>query len=204
MTNPPTGWYKNTDGEFQWWDGQQWGILATNYDNVQAAESKPKRSLGCGGWFAVIAAIAVVIVIIGMATNNSASTSRSSDTSGPPAAQNTNPPEPPAEQQLDESMVEQGWAVVDSGDTYFRFFTEEEMANSSCGHWSCTWVVITSVSGCSSGFYVKADILAGETPVSWTNERSASAKPEESVVVMLEDHQDAGDSFRISEISCVG
>lgn len=176
-------------------------MLENEFSADTAAVPVHKKGIGCGGWLAIIAFIAFILVVILTVTNDrSSTTSQSSSTSDP---QNTVPPEKSAEQSRDDAMTEQGWAVAVSGDTYYRFLTDEERADASCGHWTCTWVVLRSESGCSGGFYVKGDIVSGETPVGWTNEVSASAKPGENVVVQLEDHQGLGDAFRVSEINCL-
>lgn len=102
----------------------------------------------------------------------------------------------------DEFMQEEGYLVFESGETYFRFLTDEEDAQNPCGYYDCIDGVIYSFSGCSGGFYVKADILSNDLPVGWTNEMTASAQSDEHVWVRLEDHRSIGDAFRITEINC--
>lgn len=119
------------------------------------------------------------------------------------SAQSSAPPQKSAAEQFDDAMEADGYTVVDSGENYFRWLNEEEKANSSCGYVACTFGVIYSKNGCSS-FYVKADLISGGTPVGWTNEMTASARPDEAITFELNDHQGIADSYRISEIRCMG
>lgn len=117
--------------------------------------------------------------------------------------QSAAPPQKSAAEQFDDTMEADGYTVVDSGENYFRWLNEEEKANSSCGYVACTFGVIYSKNGCSS-FYVKADLISGGTPVGWTNEMTASARPGEAITFELNDYQGIADSYRISEIRCMG
>lgn len=105
-------------------------------------------------------------------------------------------------QVRDEGMERDGFMVYESGETYLRFLTDQEAAQNPCGRYDCVDVIILSVSGCPGGFYVRADILSNGTPVSWTNEMTASAQAHEQIFVRLEDYRDIGDEIRISEINC--
>lgn len=218
MTNSPPGWYFNSEGEKQWWDGEKWGVLETQFNALYKPEVPArKKGLSVGKFIVLVLAVTAVLALVlaGMSglgnSTPSTKTSPSAEATDQEAAPEPEPTQEPAPQpalsaaeQQDQSMTDQGWATVVSGDTYYRFLTDEEKANSSCGSWTCVWVVVVSMSGCPSGFYVKADILSGETPVSWTNEISASAQPGESVVVQLNDVRGVGNVFRVSELNCMG
>lgn len=106
-------------------------------------------------------------------------------------------------EQYDEHMIEQGFSVVDSGENYIRWYTSEEMAASTCSFSNCLYGVVASRTGCSSGFYVKADILRDETAVGWTNVTTASVQPTESVSFRIDDHEGIGDGFRFAEVNCM-
>lgn len=108
------------------------------------------------------------------------------------------------EDMRDRFFESEGWAVAEHGETYVRFATAEDYAASggSCGYYDCLDVILFSQSGCPTGFYVRADILAGGTPVDWTNGFSPSALAGETVVLRLEDVGGMGDSFRLSEVTC--
>ena len=103
-------------------------------------------------------------------------------------------------QVFDNYMVEQDFEVVESGETYMRWADLDEV---ECGYRACAAIFIYSASGCSSGFYVRADVMSGSLPIGWTNEVTASAQPDEIVVALLEDAH-GGDSFRVTEIRCRG
>lgn len=74
--NPPPGWYKNANGERQWWDGSGWGPVAEKPATSSApADQKPPSAgaKGCGIGCLVIIAIAVIIGIASsIAANNPA------------------------------------------------------------------------------------------------------------------------------------
>ena len=74
----------------------------------------------------------------------------------------------------------EGFTIVESGNHYYRWMTDEEKANSSCGYNACSFAIIHSEKGCSAGFYVKADILSNGAPIDWTNATTASVKPGET------------------------
>lgn len=107
-------------------------------------------------------------------------------------------------EQYDDHMRDQGFGVVDSGENYIRWYTPEEMAESTCSFSNCLYGVVASRTGCSSGFYVKADILRDETAVGWTNVTTASVQPSESVSFRIDDHEGIGDGFRFAEVNCMG
>lgn len=217
MTNQAPGWYQNSSNETQWWDGHSWGVLARDYrpQHAPGVANRQGRKLRTWIWtivgaFAIVGAFTGMIFMMGTSFNTYGSLdtkspqiaeSQPSEDIPPAAVENDVPPE--RLPTLDESMAADGWAVVEPNETYYRFFTEAERAASSCGTFACSWVVIHSVSGCGSGFYVKADIIANSTPVSWTNAISASAQPGESVVVTLEDVGGSGNQFRVAELSCM-
>lgn len=106
-------------------------------------------------------------------------------------------------EQTDQDMRAQGYNVIVSGDLYFRWLTADEKAGSSCGYVSCVHGIISTVTACPTGFYVRGDILSSGTPVGWTNQMTASARANETIVFTLEDYQGIGDSFRISELYCM-
>lgn len=214
MTSPRPGWYTNPSGQLQWWDGTTWGALATENATSPPPPAVTKRyNTWMWVWISIVLVIAIGIPVAGLlmvAASTGASTSSSApkeqeeeastSESVPSSPERPASPLPPTR---DELMIAEGWQPVESGDTYYRFFNEEEQANSSCGYNPCTWVVITSYSGCPGGFYVKADLLAAGTPVDWTNAISASTLPAEPVVVTLEFFNDSVDSVRLSEIRCM-
>lgn len=156
---------------------------------------KPGFFVGCLLPLLVLLAIVIAFQVI---TNRPESQERQDNT-----ATSAEPQKSEAE-LFDETMSADGWKVVTSGETYWRWPTEEEKSGASCGYYACSDVLISSKNGCPSGFYVKGDIMSGETPVDWTNEISAGVAPGEVVVVRLEDHQGIGTAFRISEIQCMG
>lgn len=218
MNYQPPGWYRNASNELQWWDGQRWGILAQDFASSQksTSETAPKRKARTWLWtiagaLGIVAALTGVIFMSGttltaMANLPPSSVQPTEKSSSEKPSQESEPApaeEPEPELTFDEIMVADGWAVAEPNETYYRFFTEAEKAESSCGGFRCSWVVVYSANGCESGFYVKADILTNSTPTSWTNAISASARPGESVVVTLESVHDSGDQFRVSELHCM-
>lgn len=218
----PSGWYENADGVLQWWDGEAWGPIAPSQQPPQipvetlqsfatsTTEAFPAKKKGSGAtlW---IGAFVVVVIVTGIFAAMNGPSSSETPVTDPQASESVAetevPPEPTksAEQILDTSVVAQGFTTVTSGDTYFRYLTDAEMADGrSCGYSRCTWVVIYSHNGCSGGYYVKADILSGDVGVGWTNEISSGAPAGGTVVVQLDDHQGVGETFRVSEINCMG
>lgn len=213
--NHPAGWYENSDKKLQWWDGSKWGVIAPDESTPRipafteaepTLTKKPKKKSGTLPGVLIGLLIVGGISLFAYQSVDSPQTQERSTQS----RSTTQPPPPPSAPEktfaelFDEGMVSDGWKVVASGETHMRWPTDEEKAGASCGYYRCADVLISSRSGCSGGFYVKADLLSNETPVGWTNEISASAAAGEVVVVRLEDHQGIGTGFRISEIHCMG
>lgn len=72
--DPKPGWYDNTDGQRQWWDGKAWGPIAEKSDPVSApSDQKPPSSVakGCGIGCLVIL---VIGALVGLASWFAAST----------------------------------------------------------------------------------------------------------------------------------
>lgn len=208
MSNPPPGWYRNAENQLQWWDGSQWSVKADE-SGRKSASAEPKSRLwlylGLPFTLVIIGLFAWLLIFVATLPKDPTSYSIPTPESVDPS-QAIEEPVPELEPELtrDEVMVQQGWIVVVSNDTYYRYFTDEERASSSCGYSKCSWVVVASDSGCNGGFYIRADILSNGTPVDWTNTISPSARPGEPVVATLNFASQNGDAIRVSEINCTG
>jgi len=134
-----------------------------------------------------------------------ADSTKSTESSAAEPQASTPPPEPQpsAEEQRDAHMIEQGFSVWDSGETWLKAV---DPANYTCDYGvRCIWYQLVSYSGCSAGFYVKADLLsASEMGIGWTNEITASVPPTEGVAFQLMSMQSGIETVRVSEVTCMG
>lgn len=224
MNESEPGWYQSSDGEWHYWDGNQWNTPERTPDSWQVPRHfdeppKPKkRSKLRNAALLVGAALgSAMILATGYFGAMWVSSAMSDDDEVNDAVVDSEPLESTTEattrepaptptrtqaQERDDNMERDGYEVYDHGETYFRFVTDEESAQNPCDRYRCVDGIILSVSGCPSGFYVKGDILSNGVPVGWTNEWTASAQPHEHIWVRLEDYQGIGDEIRITEITC--
>jgi hypothetical protein len=97
------------------------------------------------------------------------------------------------------SQPGQDWSVIESGSLYYRYLEYEEF---SCDRYDCVGVAVYSYEGCPGGVYIEAAIESSGIVVGRTNEVIGALLPEQVGATILEDYQDMGDSFRISDVNC--
>lgn len=222
----PPGWYTNQYGQHQWWDGQQWGPLAANQqppppDNLpfnapnhppaalapqaQYAGAPARRESGTGWAWGCLGVFILFALIIGSCTAiTSSSTSADRDRRDTQQTQQAQPNlSTDYLSEVDRLMAEEGYEPWERGYIYVRVLSDEEKQNLSCGYGRCAWVAIVALDGCPGGIYVEVDLTSNGTPVDWTNAISASAQPEEEVIVELNTFNENSDAFRISDITCM-
>lgn len=158
------------------------------------SEAPRRNGVGCFGGFMIV----LVIVIAGIVVANVIGANSRSESSSQSSGQSQ---EQSAAQSRDETATADGWQVAESGELYVKAAAPGTF---TCGSYDCLWYSVHSISGCSQGAYVKADILSGGTAVGWTNAITASIAPGETVSVQVEDHQGVADQFRLAEVSCMG
>lgn len=217
----PPGWYQNPQGQTQWWTGNDWGPLQGPPPSQAQFSTPPpppppgagiqengavdsRKSSSASGWGCLALVVVLVLIFVSCTAINSARNSADDDSSG---AQEPKPtqvqPQVDYNDILDEQMAEQGFDPWERGYIYVRYLTDDEKANMSCSYARCTWVAIVAIDGCPGGFYVQADLVSNGTPVDWTNAISASAKPEEVVVVEITTFNESVDQMRLSEVTCM-
>lgn len=175
--------------------------FSTSQSLAQAPHQAPgppaKSRIGCFGVFLIIMAIVIAIVVLvninRVNSSNDADQGASSD--GSTTSQVT------AAEKKDANARADGWQVAVSGDIYIK---AAEPGTFTCGMFNCLWYGVHSVSGCSGGAYLKADIMSDGRAVGWTKAISASIMPGEAVSVKLEDVEGLGNQFRVSEAHCMG
>lgn len=173
---------------------------------IVALSAKQRRGHATAGLIlgAIGALVSMVAATIAVGTSNYEASSSSSSSSESTESEASPAPEVTLtrEEQLDKSMLEQGWDVYQSGQVYFQF---ADPSTYTCGYTGCTYVGIVSMDGCRGGFYVKIDVLSDQgTPIGWTNQISASANPEEPVTVRLDILESNAGGVRMAEINCLG
>lgn len=99
----------------------------------------------------------------------------------------------------DHQWGEWGYQVVESGNIYAKF---ADRSTFTCGTYNCVAVEVHVAHGCPSMLYIEANVLSGETVVGMANASPGAVAPFSDVSVLLEDHRNAGDGFRLAQITC--
>lgn len=220
MTDPvaPPGWYPDEGDPTRkrWWTGTGWtSVTLPAYSVQQPSVERPiqeppaqpsahqapaprKRGLGCFGWLTIIVLVfgAVSIggtVLAGLVNSNSAAPK-------PYAPEKPAEPVKSASQVRDEQATADGWSVIESGSLYGKFLDEGDY---TCGNYRCSYYAVHAVDGCPTSLYVEANIVnENGVAVDMTNGVLGGLGPEQSGTVLLEDFQEAGSGFRITDVSC--
>lgn len=101
---------------------------------------------------------------------------------------------------IDGVWAKDGFLPAGEG-LYYKFADQGE---GSCGYFDCAFVFVATTDACNAGVYVAASLMAGQTSVGYTNDISGGLAAGGHATMTLQDAEGAADSFRITDVHCLG